>query len=307
MMMGSFLNRVYFAHFRNTVLDANPENFPESGFPLCSPADMVCAMQCLLDEKGRRKAAGWPDWHIPVCSDHRKLMDIDLGKHCYAGVFLRWPRDWLGGAARSGNGPPSFRSLAGKTTVETGAAGVACSVMARDLLKAGACMALLGRTRFKLEDLQRKLAEEGLNRMLVLVADVLDKAALEQPFSHVKEAWGRLDILMNGAGDNNPRGTSPAEQIGSLLFQTAVGFILSWFAAQGNAFQGYEIIFGSVYLAAFIIFRLDRSQHQYGGSRGKIISQAFPFQRIDTVPRKAELSPGRPGMHPTVSCGVMTA
>ncbi|WP_354834856.1 SDR family oxidoreductase [Akkermansia muciniphila] len=109
-------------------------------------------------------------------------------------------------------GLQSFRPLAGKTAVVTGAAGVLCSVMARDLLKAGASVVLLGRTRSKLEELQRTLAGDGLGRTLVLAADVLDKAALEQACSRVKEAWGRLDILVNGAGGNDPRGTSPAEQ-----------------------------------------------------------------------------------------------
>lgn len=50
-----------------------------------------------------------------------------------------------------------------------------------------------------------------------------------------------------------------AGQIGSVLFQTAVGFTLSWFAAQGKASHGYDIIFmvcGSAYLAAFVIFTL---------------------------------------------------
>ena len=50
-----------------------------------------------------------------------------------------------------------------------------------------------------------------------------------------------------------------AGQIGSVLFQTAVGFTLSWFAAQGHASHGYDIIFmvcGSAYLAAFVIFSL---------------------------------------------------
>lgn len=50
-----------------------------------------------------------------------------------------------------------------------------------------------------------------------------------------------------------------AGQIGSVLFQTAVGFTLSYFAAQGNASHGYDIIFmvcGSAYLAAFVIFSL---------------------------------------------------
>lgn len=50
-----------------------------------------------------------------------------------------------------------------------------------------------------------------------------------------------------------------AGQIGSVLFQTAVGFTLSHFVALGNPSHGYDIIFvvcGCAYLAAFIIFSL---------------------------------------------------
>lgn len=212
LLMEEFADRVYFAHFRNTVFDADHESFRESGSHLCGHTDMAYAMQCLLDEEARRKAAGWSDWRIPVRPDHGKLMDIDLEKHCYAGYSYGGRVIGLAELRGLAMGLQSFRPLAGKTAVVTGAAGVLCSGMARDLLKAGACVALLGRTRSKLEDLQRKLAEEGLGRTLVLAADVLDKAALEQACSRVKEEWGRLDILVNGAGGNDPSGTSPAEQ-----------------------------------------------------------------------------------------------
>lgn len=50
-----------------------------------------------------------------------------------------------------------------------------------------------------------------------------------------------------------------AGQIGSVLFQTAVGFTLSHFVAMGNPSHGYDIIFvvcGCAYLTAFIIFSL---------------------------------------------------
>lgn len=212
LLMEEFADRVYFAHFRNTVFDADHESFRESGSHLCGHTDMAYAMQCLLDEEARRKTAGWPEWRIPVRPDHGKLMDIDLEKHCYAGYSYGGRVIGLAELRGLAMGLQSFRPLAGKTAVVTGAAGVLCSVMARDLLKAGASVALLGRTRSKLEELQRTLAGEGLGRTLVLAADVLDKAALEQACSRVKEAWGRLDILVNGAGGNDPRGTSPAEQ-----------------------------------------------------------------------------------------------
>lgn len=70
-------------------------------------------------------------------------------------------------------------------------------------------MALLGRTRSKLEELQRKLAEEGLTRTLVIAADVLDKAQLEEAATLLENTWGRLDILVNGAGGNDPARDHP--------------------------------------------------------------------------------------------------
>ncbi len=53
--------------------------------------------------------------------------------------------------------------------------------------------------------------------------------------------------------------TGMAGQIGSVLFQTAVGFTLAYYAELGNAAQGYDVIFivcGCAYLAAFILFNL---------------------------------------------------
>lgn len=50
-----------------------------------------------------------------------------------------------------------------------------------------------------------------------------------------------------------------AGQVGSVLFQSAVGLTLSHFAAMGNASYGYDIIFivcGCAYLVAFLIFSL---------------------------------------------------
>lgn len=234
LLMEEFADRVHFAHFRNTVFDADHESFRESGSHLCGHTDMAYAMQCLLAEEARRKAAGWTEWRIPVRPDHGKLMDIDLEKHCYAGYSYGGRVIGLAELRGLAMGLQSFRPLAGKTAVVTGAAGVLCSVMARDLLKAGARVALLGRTRSRLEDLRRQLAEEGLGQTLVLEADVLDKAALEQACSRVKEAWGRLDILMNGAGGNDPRGTAPAEQCGP---ETPVGE--SFF---GMDMEGFEYV-----------------------------------------------------------------
>ncbi len=213
LLMEKFASRVYFAHFRNTVYDGeNPDTFRESGTHICGHTDMAYAMQCLLNEEARRREAGEECPGIPVRPDHGKLMDIDLDKHCYAGYSYGGRVIGIAELRGLAFGLASCRPLVGKVALVTGAAGVLCSVMARSLLKAGAKVALLGRTESKLLDVQKQLAAEGLNQTLVLAADVLDKGSLEQACDKLTATWGKLDILVNGAGGNDPRGTTPAEQ-----------------------------------------------------------------------------------------------
>ena len=105
------------------------------------------------------------------------------------------------------------KGVEGKVIVMTGAAGVLCSSLAEDLLRHGAKVALLGRTRSKLEALAKRLAKKGLTATLVCAADVLDRAALEAARAAVLRKWRRIDVLVNGAGGNHPKGTTPAEQM----------------------------------------------------------------------------------------------
>ncbi len=212
LLMEEFADRVYFAHFRNTVFDEDGESFRESETHLCGHTDMAYAMQCLINEEARRRATGAPLPSIPLRPDHGKLMDIDSTKKCYAGYSYGGRLIGLAELRGLKMGLESHRPLIGKTALVTGAAGVLCSVMARDLLKAGARVALLGRTAGKLEDLQDELAAEGLTQTLVLEANVLDREALEAARDTLERTWGSLDILLNGAGGNDPRGTSPLEQ-----------------------------------------------------------------------------------------------
>ena len=108
---------------------------------------------------------------------------------------------------------PKDKGVEGKVVVCTGAAGVLCSSIVEDLLRHGAKVALLGRTRTKLEGLAKRLARKGLVQTLVCEADVLDRAALEAARTAVLRKWRRIDILINGAGGNHPKGTTPAEQM----------------------------------------------------------------------------------------------
>lgn len=103
--------------------------------------------------------------------------------------------------------------LKDKVAVVTGASGVLGSAMVEELLRQGAKVALLNRREEAALALQARLATEGLDQTLVVPADVLDRTTLEAARTKVMEAWGRIDILVNGAGGNHPKGTCPAEQL----------------------------------------------------------------------------------------------
>ncbi len=100
--------------------------------------------------------------------------------------------------------------LTGKVAVVTGAGGVLCSVMAKDLARAGAKVALLNRTFEKAKAVEEAiLAEGGIAK--AYACNVLDKTMVEEVAKQVEADLGPCDILINGAGGNNPRATTDKE------------------------------------------------------------------------------------------------
>ena len=98
----------------------------------------------------------------------------------------------------------------GKVVVVTGAGGVLCGDMARAYAEAGAKVAALDLN----EDAVKKLADEMKAQGFICEgykANVLDAEALEQVHQLVLKDLGPCDILVNGAGGNNPRATTDNE------------------------------------------------------------------------------------------------
>ncbi len=101
-------------------------------------------------------------------------------------------------------------SFAGKVVVITGAGGVLCGDMARAFAQAGAKVAALDLN----EEAVEKLAEELRSQGYICrgyKANVLEREALEAVHQQVLSDLGPCDILVNGAGGNNPRATTDNE------------------------------------------------------------------------------------------------
>lgn len=101
-------------------------------------------------------------------------------------------------------------NLSGKVAVVTGAGGVLCSNFAKALGRAGAKVALLDLNTDAAEKYAREICEEG-GLAKAYTCNVLDKGACEDVCGLVEAELGKCDILINGAGGNNPRATTDKE------------------------------------------------------------------------------------------------
>jgi NAD(P)-dependent dehydrogenase (short-subunit alcohol dehydrogenase family) len=103
-------------------------------------------------------------------------------------------------------------NLNGKTAVVTGAGGVLCSSFAEALAECGANVAVLDLRLEAAEAVASKIRANG-GKANAYACNVLDKASLEKACAMILKKWGRVDVLINGAGGNHPKGTCPAEQM----------------------------------------------------------------------------------------------
>lgn len=101
-------------------------------------------------------------------------------------------------------------NLENKVCVVTGAGGVICSHLARSLATCGAKVALLDLNKDAAEVFAKEIREEG-NIAYAYEANVLKKESLEKCHNEILKDLGKCDILINGAGGNNPRATTDNE------------------------------------------------------------------------------------------------
>lgn len=100
--------------------------------------------------------------------------------------------------------------LSNKVAVVTGGSGVLCSELAAALAASGAKVAILGRNGEAAEKTAAGLREAG-GVAIGISANVLERPALEAAAERVLKELGPCDLLINGAGGNDPKGTTSKE------------------------------------------------------------------------------------------------
>ncbi len=100
--------------------------------------------------------------------------------------------------------------LTGKVCVITGAGGAICGMFAQAMARAGAKVALLDLNEESAQAIANEITAEG-GVAKAYKTNVLEKESLEAVHTQVLKDLGPCDILINGAGGNNPRATTDNE------------------------------------------------------------------------------------------------
>lgn len=108
------------------------------------------------------------------------------------------------------NRKKEMKILQNKVAVITGGSGVLGAEMSRALAAKGAKVVVLGRNGEKAERLAAELQAQG-GIAMGISADVCDENSMLTAKEAVNSVYGPVDLLINGAGGNHPKGTTALE------------------------------------------------------------------------------------------------
>ncbi len=101
--------------------------------------------------------------------------------------------------------------ISGQVAVVTGGAGVLCAEICKSLAAEKVKVAILDINLPTATALATEIGQAG-GDALAVKCDVCDKGDLEQAAQAVLQSWGKVDILVNGAGGNSPKATTAVDK-----------------------------------------------------------------------------------------------
>jgi NAD(P)-dependent dehydrogenase (short-subunit alcohol dehydrogenase family) len=172
-------------------------------------------------------------------------------------------------------------NLKDRVAVVTGGGGILCSVMASALTECGAKVAILD---LKLEFAQ-KVADEinkagGVAR--AFACNVLDKPSIEQAHEQIKKTLGPVDILINGAGGNHPKGTTSKEFLTVEDLTQKKDGVVTFYDLTA---EGVQFVFNLNFLGTFLptqVFSKDMVLKKHGNIVN--ISSMNAFKPLTKIP-----------------------
>lgn len=103
-------------------------------------------------------------------------------------------------------------NLKGRVAVVTGGGGVLCGAFSKTLAKQGCKVAVLDLNEEAAQQCADEIIADG-GEAIAVGCNVLEPASIEQARAIINEKLGTCDILLNGAGGNNPKGTTTKDTL----------------------------------------------------------------------------------------------
>ncbi len=119
-----------------------------------------------------------------------------------------------------------YFNLKGKVAVITGGAGTLCSEMTKAIGKHGGKVVILDISEEAMEELSNELNKKGIEN-LAIKTNTLDKESLKEAAKKTIEKFGKVDILINGAGGNKAEATTGPDRSFFDLPEEAVKFVFN--------------------------------------------------------------------------------
>lgn len=126
--------------------------------------------------------------------------------------------------------------LKGRVAVVTGGGGVLCGSMARELALRGARVAVLDLREDAAKSVANEIIKAG-GQAVGIACNVLGRSSLEAARDTVIAEYGKIDILTNGAGGNNPKATTSCETCRIEDFEEAPDGFRSFFDLDPDGVQ----------------------------------------------------------------------
>jgi NAD(P)-dependent dehydrogenase (short-subunit alcohol dehydrogenase family) len=172
-------------------------------------------------------------------------------------------------------------NLKNQVAVITGGGGILCSVMAKAMAECGAKVAVLDLK----PELAQKVADEinksgGIAR--AFACNVLEKSSIEQAHEQIKAALGPVDILINGAGGNHPKGTTSKEFLAVEDVTSKKDGVVTFYDL---TVDGIQFVFNLNFLGTFLptqVFSKDMVLKKHGSIVN--ISSMNAFNTLKKIP-----------------------
>ncbi|MGN0468484.1 MAG: SDR family oxidoreductase [Acutalibacteraceae bacterium] len=152
-------------------------------------------------------------------------------------------------------------NLKDRVAVVTGGGGVLCGSFAKTLASQGAKVAVLDLNEAAAQKVADEITAEG-GQAIAVGCNVLDSDSMKNARNVIFEKFGTCDILLNGAGGNNPKGTTTKETLEKIDLTQKDENIKTFFDLDPN---GISFVFNLNFLGTLIptqVFAKDMAQKE---------------------------------------------